>query len=1061
MMRVIPALAVLLVGLFGAPLPWLDETRALRCLVTLPATSRPVEKALISVRDDLSGAPAVLGLATPLAPDSLKIVEVDPGTGKVLGNPAGIPYTREGGLLFWQATPGSASGKTFAFYYSVATHPRTGEKWGGATMETPQVFAQAPDYAREKLGHAWDFDDGELAGIFAWGDTPQAIQNKKVEGGILSFDAVGDAWFTWGSMFTESPWISLDPAVYNLLLIRMRQSVASAPWQLFCLDGNRQIRQYAFTVTGKDWQMLRFDIPTELRWKGPLKSLRIDPTDKLRTPAHVEIDWVRVVTCLPAVRGSVEARFENAQPRALRLEIPGAATVGEAFPVKAILNDAGGKPAGFVDLTLRLASKTGGAAREWRALTGATGEMTLPLSNTLAGAFTLTANATLSPTVTAERSIAMRPATAVACVVDPGTRGTWYPAGKKWVVCAREGEKIRLDVRLKDAFGNLVPESASATWEGLEGGTPNPEGAAFKDGLLSLAWDATRSTTLTVERRGGSASSALRSAPIYVQVSPRFVKRSGAKILPNGYFGFADGRVFFPLGGHYANWPGKAPDFKANIDFFPCNISPFLMPVPFDKQAVDALRAWFTHMKGNGVNTLRLMLRNMDLVGVLDKAQMAAVREYVNLASEYGLHFVVVLMEDFSKPPYINRKLLEQIILPRYPGADFTQFPAHRARFLAKGEPVEDRYLDADVIRCQKEYLVETLPWLGDLPNVLCYELENEMYHAAGTWIDEMTKTIKKIDPDTLVTASTGGGGLDSGDPYWFTARTLIDAYTYHQYPNGALKARAQSKERCPALTDDDLEFGNIVSTLVRFGRACPKPTFYGEVGWYDDYFKLGETPDYLLRDLVWFGVIHNPGHLFWLTPGNESAAYKPVAAILAKLDLASFKRDAGERVVDATHEPGKDYYYYQTNKADYWNLLMHNRRALDSGVRMDFAMEKKPGAVELANPDALTPSKRNLSVAKGYQADAMSGNGGERWLIYLRNYAGTVEVPNKPTAGGYARTKRACDLSLNLDLPGKKYLRTLVDLNEGASTESEVAGKHALSIKNTDHDYVIVLRGK
>jgi hypothetical protein len=311
------------------------------------------------------------------------------------------------------------------------------------------------------------------------------------------------------------------------------------------------------------------------------------------------------------------------------------------------------------------------------------------------------------------------------------------------------------------------------------------------------------------------------------------------------------------------------------------------------------------------------------------------------------------------------------------------------------------------------------------------------------------------------VIASTGGGGLESGDPYWFTAKTAIDAYTYHQYPQGALKAREASKAQCPALVDDDLEFGNIISTLTRFGRACPKPCFFGESGWFDNYFKTGEIPQYLQRDIVWMSIVHNPGHLFWLHQGEETSVYKAVPAILAKLDLATFQRDAGERVVDASHDPGNDYYYYQTNKKAYWQILMQNRRALDSGLRLDFAMEKKSGALDLFEPDAPLPRVRSLAIAKGYQADAMSGNRGERWLIYLRNYAGVAVKANKPNAGGYARTRAACELALSLDLPGKRYLRTVFDLNDGATSVTDVAGKHALSIKNTDHDFVIVLRGK
>lgn len=1006
---------------------WIDIDRQERLIVTASA----------NVRDTLIAVPVqALPRSEKIEPRSIRIYE-DTRT------PSVIRPMHAGGYLYWPAT----AAKTYHIYYSLAVHPYTGAAWAGeSSLDT---IASAPDYAKAVYGKSWDFDDG-TTGIYAWGDKPENIQNKIVSDGVLTFDAVGDPWFTWGDMFGSGPKENIDTAWYTTLLMRVRQSMDAVPWQIFCLSDKAGIQRYEFTVRGKDWQIIRIHLSRDANFKGVLRSIRIDPTDKLNSPAHIEIDWVRILPSIDAAPGASATRYNSTEPTRILLAVTDG-IAGAAPPLQIQVEDAQKKPVAFADIAVVLTHAAARRSFRYNATTRADGTAELGITNILAGAYSVRAASSLHASVETVKAMTLAPAAADSVRVSLAGRGTWYPAGAQWVICVREGESFTIRPRITDRFGNTVAMNGTFTWRD-EGGGTFAGGTEFRNGIASASYRAARSGEIQMK------FATLSSERIYVHVSPARAKKKAITVMKNGYFGYSDGSVFLPLGGHYANWPLKPPDFKSSVDLFPCNPKPFLAAVPFDERMRSDLTQWFSQLSNNGVNTLRLMLRNMDLIGKVDESQLAAVKEYMALAQGYGIHFIVVLLEDYKKPPYVNRDIIEKIVLPHFPDESFDDHPAYRKRFFVDKDIAPMRYADADARRCKREYLAELMPHLADVPNILTYELENEMLGAPASWINEMTAAIKAVDPVTPVSASTGGGGLLSGDPYFFTSATAVDLYTYHQYPTQSDKTRADA--HAASLTDDDIELGNMINTLTRYGRACTKPAFLGESGWFDNFFKPGETPLYLLRDIVWLALVNDPGHCLWLFGGNESSVYRPVKEILSRLDLATFRRDKADAVVDASHNVGADYYYFQSNRADYYALLAHNRRALDAGAHVDFALSGKRGT-PLAEK-TLPIGIQHIRVGKGYQAAVAFGNEYERILIYARNYSGTeILKRNDATKGfGVARTRASAELSISFGLPHASYTRWVYDL-EGDMHEDEVSGTSILTMPAADHDYVIVLRKK
>jgi len=95
------------------------------------------------------------------------------------------------------------------------------------------------------------------------------------------------------------------------------------------------------------------------------------------------------------------------------------------------------------------------------------------------------------------------------------------------------------------------------------------------------------------------------------------------------------------------------------------------------------------------------MLRNMDLVGRVDQVQLQAVLHVLDLARPLGIRFNVVLFEDYTRPPYVNLEILDNIVLPHYTADDLKNLPAHRSRFLVDKRVLNAagaRYTDPDAI---------------------------------------------------------------------------------------------------------------------------------------------------------------------------------------------------------------------------------------------------------------------------------------------------------------------------------------------------------------------------
>ena len=129
---------------------------------------------------------------------------------------------------------------------------------------------RGPDYARDVYGKAWDFNrDGDFEGIDGWGNRPEFIRNRLVKDGVMSFDVSEDPYFIWGDMWlnhrkTNRP-VAIDLAKYPVLKMRVRQSCATADWQLYGRVDAPALLNYKFPVYGTAWQTIRIDLEAVAR----------------------------------------------------------------------------------------------------------------------------------------------------------------------------------------------------------------------------------------------------------------------------------------------------------------------------------------------------------------------------------------------------------------------------------------------------------------------------------------------------------------------------------------------------------------------------------------------------------------------------------------------------------------------------------------------------------------------------------------------------------------------------------------------------------------------------
>jgi len=515
-------------------------------------------------------------------------------------------------------------------------------------------------------------------------------------------------------------------------------------------------------------------------------------------------------------------------------------------------------------------------------------------------------------------------------------------------------------------------------------------------------------------------------------------------LLPSGYLAFSDGRPFFPLGGFYANWPAvikEGEEALQNYDLFPCGPNPYKAGYPWSEEIEKMVDNWLEFCARSGVTALRLMLRNMDLVGEVDEVQLKAVKHLFALAKPRGIYFAVVLFEDYDKPPYVNQEILEKIVLPKYEGRDLSELPSYRKRFLVEKRLAQDKYNDPDVLACQKDYLRQLIPQLASESQIFCYELENEMVPAPIPWVNEITSFIRQLDPKRLILADP----LSSDYPTPLNWRQAdIDIYSYHPYNDGFPYA----------------DYGAVIYTRSKWARLVGKPCFTGEGGINQNRWQEGVKKVPLdeavrgVRDQIWLTIANGECGAFLWAPElkSEVREFGKAKEVLTKLDPRSLRRKKPDIGLVIPKERANEL-------SMRWAWFM-----LDRGLDFDFLAEPSKDYklclnIEEAPSSAISLPQSPFKPSDGYQSAYLLSEDGRQALLYLRNVAGGIKDFGDGRAC-YLRLVQPADAKLVLDLEGS-YRAYIYDLSEGRwMGERKASGKGELILaRQTTHDFVVILK--
>ncbi|MGB9797185.1 MAG: hypothetical protein ACPLSK_01030 [bacterium] len=539
----------------------------------------------------------------------------------------------------------------------------------------------------------------------------------------------------------------------------------------------------------------------------------------------------------------------------------------------------------------------------------------------------------------------------------------------------------------------------------------------------------------------------LKILSLFILLLPlSFTKGSGKPsfiILPSGYLAFSDGRSFFPLGGFYANWPAilrENEEALQTYDLFPCGPTPYKEGYPWSEEVEKIVRNWLEFCHRSGVTALRLMLRNMDIVGDVDEVQLKAVKHLFALAKPFNIYFDVVLFEDFDKPPYVNEEILEKIVLPKYEGKDLSKLPSYRRRFLVEKRLAKDKYKDPDVIACQKDYLRKLIPQLAQEEQIFCYELENEMVNPPISWINEMVEFIKHLDPKHLILADPLVS--DFSTPLAWRD-TKIDIFSYHPYNDGFPYA----------------DYGAVIYTKSKWASLVEKPRFTGEGGinqnrWQKDVKKVSEEQAVRgVRDQIWLTITNGEcGAFLWSAElKGEVREFGKAKEVLAKLNVKKLKRkkpDIGLVIPKRNSEElCMRWAWFMLDKGLDFDFLPQPSK----DYKICFTIDSPP------SPDISLPQSP-CKPSPGYQASYLMSEDRGQILIYLRNTAGGIKDfgDGRPC---YLRDLQPALAKLSLNIPGR-YTASIYDLEKGKWLERKrVDGKGELLIaRETTSDYVVIL---
>lgn len=1014
--------------------PWPDAERPYRVAVTLPKEKQARPRVLGSLPLDFAGDLRQLGLKAAVDPTSLRLMR----------GGAAVPVRVENGRVEW-ADAGVPANQEVCYKLYFRT--------GTGNAPSPAANLRIPDYATDECGHPWDFENGDDAGIDSWGNKPNFIRHT-VENGLLKLDVERDPYFIWGVMWgpphkTKRP-VHIDLARYPVLEMRVRQNVPHAKWLVYGRpEGRDDLLRHIFYVHGTQWQTIRIDLQREANWHGILTAFRIDPVKE--TPAHVEIDWIRLTPLVLARREAVELRGEPDRLAArVSVNSPPNPFAGSRQLVTVEVHDADRKPSGGQPVLLMLGPGSGGSLEADSATpslkVGSAARRTLTRRD---GTATFQYNVTKHAGEAADRFAAaaefsQAPNCELAVSVRTGPPHHYVVEPTRPKIVGANGPPLLILARLTDEFDNtLQAEGRTLTWS-TDSGKLDADGfrAAFV-GDPAKSWV----SHVTVRDNRGLTGT---SAPIITLPAGEWPDR--VRLLPNGYFA-GGGKSWIPLGGFYANWV-QVPTPDGEWD----------KRIPFTDASDEQTIAWLKFLKSNGVTALRFMLRThrrngmepMDVGGRINADLFAAFMHYLDLARPFGFKFLLVIHEDYSKPCYFNRSALETFCLPHFAGENLDILPPFQRRFVRDRDllgAAADKYTDPDAIACQDQYARAIVKLFKDNPLLFAYELENEMVGCPAAWANHAIETIRSVDPQTPVCVSHGGGGLQTADPAWWKAKTTIDFYTYHLYPHGT--------------TSPEIDYGLITDVLTRYGRMG-KPAFLGESA--GDQFSYGperEIRRWTMRDLVWFSLINgNPGCFFWNARASEMAEFKQANEIAGRIDWTTFHRKKPAIAIRVPHPLDDDRWFRSpSGKAAIDMMARYVRHYLERGVDFDFTLENASSYAAKADCERFAPPDApaaDFAISPGFHLASLVRVEGNEALVYVRNFAGVKlwEMPKAERWKQYLRDRRPAPLKVTVRLPGD-WQADIWDLDTAKHETREAATGNSLDLGSTDHDFALHLRRK
>ncbi|MBM3477029.1 MAG: hypothetical protein FJX75_27490, partial [Armatimonadetes bacterium] len=667
---------------------WAYPDLPYRTIIEAAPPERARTRASYEVRLGVSQDLAQFGLPGTADPGSFRLVEVGE-TGSSQGDP--IAHGVQGDRLSFTAlgpTPAGAA-RRFALYFDVLAYESVGPLLVARRQPRPtagEVITVLPsDYATVTYGDAWDFDEDNTEAIDHFGDKPEYFRDVRVEDGALLASVKQDPYLIWGSMWGPEDRgerkVRIDVDEYNVLEVRVRQSVPSARWVLYGrVAGSDQLQVYRFQVAGTGWQTIRINLVDDAHWGGVLSAFRIDPTEEVE--AEIGIDWVRLLSLLPAERSAVELLGNpTGTPASVVTTLPKRDPVaGEEQVLVVSVKDAGGRPVVGQPVRVELANGSGGhlSVKEQpalalpgsglRGLTDAQGNLTVSYAaNTRAKerADTLLASAEF-PSVAAEP---------LTVNTRPGPAHHYRVLADGVTVLHEEDAPFEMAAQPVDQFGNPTEGPRPTKWDVTDGRLEAVPDA--RQATRRLIPDTARRWVYTV--KASSETLAGESGPICIL--PKGPRPNPVSVGDNGYFRTADGRPYLPLGGFYINWVGM-PD--------PQTGEQGRVIRSFTDVDERAIVEWLSYLQSQGVTTLRFMLRThtrdglepMDVGGRVNRPLFAKALRLMDLARPFGIRFLLVIHDDYDKPVYCNARNLERFSLPQFAGEDLDALPAHQRRFI-------------------------------------------------------------------------------------------------------------------------------------------------------------------------------------------------------------------------------------------------------------------------------------------------------------------------------------------------------------------------------------------